>query len=80
MDLVQLGRGHVTGSHSTLPECDPRNTGGRRRCNQHQREARRSWNFFGYVFSDDGISSDPNKVEGVVIFKHQPLRLKCEVC
>lgn len=36
--------------------------------------------FFGHVFSGGGISPDPNKVEGAVILKCQPLLLKHNVC
>ena len=42
--------------------------------------ARRSLYFLGMFFSGYGISPYPNKVEGVVILKYQPLLLKYNVC
>lgn len=41
---------------------------------------KKKFQFLGHVFPDDGISPDPNNVEGVVILKHQALRLKYKVC
>lgn len=41
---------------------------------------KRKFVFFGHVFSGDGISPDPNKVDGVFILKYQPRLLKYNVC